>query len=53
MCASEYFVAGLTVPYQVRRLFRFTLDAHVVVVVVVVVIVVVVVVVVAAVVISY
>jgi len=28
MCASEYFVAGLTVPYRVRRLFSFTLDAH-------------------------
>ena len=34
MCASEYFVAGLMVPYQVRRLFSFTLDANVVVVVV-------------------
>ena len=49
MCASEYFVAGLTVPYQVRRLFGFTLDAHVVVVFVVIVVVVVV----AAVVIGY
>ena len=29
-CVSEYFVAGLTVPNQVRRLFSFTLDAHVV-----------------------
>ena len=38
MCVSEYLVAGLTVPNQVRRLFSFTLDAHIVAAVIVVVI---------------
>jgi len=39
MCVSEYFVADLKVPNQVRRLFSFTLDAHVVAVVIVVIVV--------------
>jgi hypothetical protein len=37
MCVSEYFVAGLTVPNQVRSLFSFILDAHFLAVVTVVV----------------